>query len=129
MNDELDALIAGPLDAGSATPPFVQLKHRISEAAASGSLVVGTRLPPVRALAERVGLAANTVARAYRELEQEGVLQTRGRAGTFVAAADATRQLAVAAAADFAERAEGLGLSRQDAVALVDAALDARRIR
>jgi len=126
MTDSVDALLAQPFDARSGPPPFVQLKHRIAEAAAAGGLPAGTRLPPVRALADRVGLAANTVARAYRELEQEGVLETRGRAGTFVAAGDAVHRIAVAAAAEFAERADALGLGRDDALALVAAALDAR---
>ena len=44
----------------------------------------GTRLPTVRALAETLGVAANTVARAYRELEHAGVVTTRGRSGTVV---------------------------------------------
>jgi DNA-binding transcriptional regulator YhcF (GntR family) len=123
-----DAALTAPLDAHSATPPFVQVKRRISEAAASGSLVVGARLPPVRELAGRLGVAANTVARAYRELEQEGVVETRGRGGSFIAAADATQQQAASAAADFAERADALGLGRADALALVAAALDARGV-
>jgi len=129
MTDRVDALLAMPLDTQSGSPPFVQLKHRIADAAAAGTLPAGTRLPPVRALADRVGLAANTVARAYRELEQDGVLETRGRAGTFVAAGDAVHRLAAAAAAEFAERADALGLGRENALALVGAALDARRIR
>lgn len=129
MTDEVDALLAAPFDATSPVPPFVQLKRRIAEAAATGSLAAGSRLPPVRALAELAGLAANTVARAYRELEQEGVLETRGRGGTFVAAADTVRKAAAEAAAQFAERVDALGVRREDALALASAALDARRVR
>ena len=55
--------------------------------------------------------------------------ETRGRAGTFVAAGDPVHRLAAAAAAEFAERADALGLAREDALALVAAALDARRQR
>nr|WP_271177134.1 GntR family transcriptional regulator [Leifsonia poae] len=114
------------VDAASSVPPFEQLKRGIAGGARSGSLPVGSRLPPVRALAESLGLAANTVARAYRELEHDGVVVTRGRAGTFVAAtSDAEREGAEAAAA-FAERAASLGLSTDAALALARAALDAR---
>ncbi len=54
---------------------------------AQGDLAPGTRLPTVRQLAADLGLAANTVARAYRELEADGVLATYGRKGTFVRSA------------------------------------------
>lgn len=49
-----------------------------------GELLPGERLPTVRALAADAALAPNTVARAYRELEEAGYLEGRGRAGTFV---------------------------------------------
>jgi DNA-binding transcriptional MocR family regulator len=45
----------------------------------------GTRLPPVRRLAGDLGLAPNTIARAYRELERDGYIETGGRHGTYVA--------------------------------------------
>lgn len=115
-----------PLDVESAVPPFEQLKHRIADAARSGELPTGSRLPPVRSLAESLSLAANTVARAYRELEHEGVLETRGRAGTFVAATTPIAQEAATAAATFADRAAALGLSADDALAFARAALAAR---
>ena len=53
-----------------------------------GELTPGTRLPTVRELAGQINLAVNTVARAYRELEAAGILETKGRFGTFVARAD-----------------------------------------
>ncbi|MEV5085276.1 GntR family transcriptional regulator, partial [Streptomyces sp. NPDC056159] len=68
-------------------PPYEQVRAQISEQARSGALPVGYRLPTVRGLAESLGLAANTVAKAYRALEADGVIETRGRNGTFVAAA------------------------------------------
>jgi len=117
--------LAGAVDAASAVPPFEQLKRRISDAASSGEAPVGARLPPVRALADELGLAPNTVARAYRELEAEGVLETRGRAGTFVAAADAVERQAAAAATDFAARMADLGVGADIALTLARAALDA----
>ncbi|MBD9728282.1 GntR family transcriptional regulator [Streptomyces caniscabiei] len=105
--------------------PYEQVRAQISEQARSGALPVGYRLPTVRGLAEQLGLAANTVAKAYRALETDGVIETRGRNGTFVAAAGsaAEREAAVAAGA-YAERARRLGLSEAEALA---AARDALR--
>jgi DNA-binding transcriptional regulator YhcF (GntR family) len=96
--------------------PYEQVRAQISEQARSGALPVGYRLPTVRGLAESLGLAANTVAKAYRALESDGVIETRGRNGTYVAAAGsaAERELASAARA-YAERAHRLGLPRTTA--------------
>ena len=80
---------SGPLrieiDRASPVPPFEQIVAQVRRAVERGSLRAGTRLPTVRALAERTGLVPNTVAKAYRELEASGHLEGRGRAGTFVA--------------------------------------------
>ncbi|MFF0449169.1 GntR family transcriptional regulator [Streptomyces sp. NPDC004609] len=112
------------VDADSGVAPFEQLRARISELARSGTLPVGYRLPTVRGLAEDLGLAANTVAKAYRALESDGVVETRGRHGTFVAAVGgaAEREVALAARA-YAERAKRLGLTRDEARAALDDAL------
>ncbi len=110
------------VDHGSPTPPYDQIKQQIIGAVAAGDLRPGDKLPTVRALAATLGVAANTVARAYRELEAAGMVDTRGRAGTFVSGDDASRA-ARQAAAEFAERARSLGLSHEDAVALVAHAL------
>jgi DNA-binding transcriptional regulator YhcF (GntR family) len=105
--------------------PYEQVRAQISEQARSGALPVGYRLPTVRGLAEELGLAANTVAKAYRALETDGVIETRGRNGTFVAAAgSAAEREAAAAAAVYAERVRRLGLSEAEALA---AARDALR--
>ncbi|MFF8595465.1 GntR family transcriptional regulator [Streptomyces sp. NPDC015220] len=107
-------------------PPYEQVRAQISEQARSGALPVGYRLPTVRGLAESLGLAANTVAKAYRALEADGVIETRGRNGTFVAAADsAAAREAAGAAQAYAERARRLGLTRDAALATVHDALRA----
>jgi DNA-binding transcriptional regulator YhcF (GntR family) len=112
------------LDAGSAVPPYEQVRRRIAELAASGGLAAGTRLPPVRQLAAELGLAVNTLARADRELEQAGLVQTRGRAGTVVTARAARVPAEAAQAARrYAERTRALGLSPEAALELVRAAL------
>lgn len=110
------------IDASSAAAPYDQIKQQLAAAVASGELAAGDKLPTVRKLAADLGLAANTVARAYRELEASGLLETRGRAGTFVKGAGADRA-AREAAWEYAERIRNLGLSAEDAVALVRRAL------
>ena len=87
------------VDPASHVPPYEQVRAQVEALADAGALVPGTRLPTVRRLADDLGLAANTVARAYRELEQAGVVVTRGRNGTFVAVRgqDREREAAVAA--------------------------------
>ncbi|KJY16177.1 GntR family transcriptional regulator [Streptomyces sp. WM6373] len=112
--------------AGSAAP-YEQLRAQIAARARSGKLPAGFKLPTVRGLAEELGLAANTVAKAYRALETDGVIETRGRNGTFVAAAGegAAREAASAAQA-FAERVHRLGLTEAEAIAAATAALRAR---
>jgi DNA-binding transcriptional regulator YhcF (GntR family) len=113
------------IDPGSATPPYDQVRRRIAELAAAGSLPAGTRLPPVRSLAATLNLAANTVARAYRELEAAGLVETRGRAGTVVTSrAAGTSVQARLAAEDFAARVRSLGIPPEVALALVKAALE-----
>jgi DNA-binding transcriptional regulator YhcF (GntR family) len=112
------------IDANSAASPFAQLREQIRRQVSSGELRAGTRLPTVRSLASDLGLAANTVARAYRELEGLGVIETRGRAGSFVSG-DTVDQAAREAAHAYVERARALGLDRDHAVALVRRAFEA----
>ncbi len=110
-----------PLDPGSSEPPFEQLRRQVATRAAAGELAPGTRLPTVRALAEQLGVAVNTVARAYRELETDGVVVTEGRRGTFVASsARAGSDEAGRAAAAYAATARRLGLGLPDALRLVE---------
>ncbi|GAA1692022.1 GntR family transcriptional regulator [Fodinicola feengrottensis] len=112
------------IDPRSATPPYEQLRVQVTEQARSGVLPAGTRLPPVRQLATDLGIAANTVARTYRELEQDGVVVTRGRHGTFVAASpDAGLQAAHEAALAYAARVRQLGIDADKALSLVKQAL------
>nr|WP_203600896.1 GntR family transcriptional regulator [Streptomyces sp. SID10853] len=114
------------IDTDAATAPYEQLRAQIAGQARSGKLPAGYRLPTVRGLAEELGLAANTVAKSYRALEADGVIETRGRNGTFVAAAgDAAEREAAEAALAFAERALRLGLAPDAARTAVDDALRA----
>ena len=120
--DSSDPLTAIDVDAASPVAPYEQLRAKVTELVDAGRLGPHTRLPPVRRLAADLGLAANTVARAYRELEAGGVVETRGRLGTFVTAAadaDPAREAATA----FAARMRELGVAPERALDLARAAL------
>lgn len=77
------------VDPKSPTPPFEQLRISIRRLVATGALPLGSRLPTVRQLAKDLRIAPGTVARAFRELELEGIIETRGRHGTRVKSAPA----------------------------------------
>ena len=80
----LGVVIAIELSGTSHVPPFEQVREQLERLIATGSLAAGTRLPTVRQLASDLSLAPNTVARAYRELESAGLIETHGRRGTIV---------------------------------------------
>ena len=119
---ELSVLL--DVDGQSRVPIFDQLRVGVIDAIRAGRLNPGTRLPTVRDLAGQLGLAANTVARAYRELESAGVVETRGRHGTFIAAVDPAGAAMTAAARGYAETARSLGLGRAEALRYLEAAFD-----
>lgn len=117
------------IDANSVTPPFEQLKEQIIAKIERGDLAVDTKLPAIRALATELNLAANTVARSYKELEAQGYVITQGRFGTRVntRAVSVERALAQEARA-FVLQAKKLGVGAQEIqtafeVALADAGL------
>ena len=70
-----------------AVPIYVQIVNQVKYLVASGRLAAGQELPSIRALAERLVVNPNTVARAYRELEMAGVVSKRRTTGTYVSAA------------------------------------------
>jgi DNA-binding transcriptional regulator YhcF (GntR family) len=111
------------VEAAAAEPPYEQIRAQVDAQVVSGALPPGTRLPSVRALAESLGIAANTVARAYRELEHAGTVTTRGRAGTVVNGDGADRAAKEAASA-YAESMRSLGIGQDEALGLVRRAFD-----
>ncbi len=111
------------VDPSLATPPFEQIKDQITELRATQALGAHHRLPPVRHLAVELGLAPSTVARAYRELEASGVIETRGRHGSFITPLPATRTQAEEAAHDYVRRLRTLGIADAAALRLVREAL------
>lgn len=126
---DVDAIQVNP---HSATPPFEQVRAHIAGLIANGDLPAGTKLPTVRQLAVDLGLAANTAARVYRELEADALVVTHGRRGTFVSSKvtdGAPSDVAARAreqAHEFVRNARRLGLSRAEAVRLVDESWDER---
>ena len=94
------------VDPDSPVPAFEQIRGQVADMAGSGVLVAGARLPTIRQLARDLAIAPGTVARAYQELEREGVLVTRGRHGSYVAERAAT----VGSDADLDQATEALAL-------------------
>ena len=66
-------------------PIYLQLMEQVKHAIETGALQPGDQLPGIRPLAEELVINPNTVAKAYRELEHEGILELRHGAGAFVA--------------------------------------------
>jgi GntR family transcriptional regulator len=114
-------------------PVYEQIVRQIHDGVKSGRLKPGTPLPTVRQLAGDLALNRNTVARAYKTLEDQGVILTAGRKGTFVrqgatsevAKVKATR--AYSAIHRVVERLLVEGLSRQEISAVFERALRAGR--
>jgi DNA-binding transcriptional regulator YhcF (GntR family) len=112
------------IDTKSSTPPYEQVRTRLAELITSGELPVGAKLPTVRGLAEQLGVAANTTARAYRELESAGLIETRGRRGTFVSARGEQTLTRLRAAADrYAALARSLAVEPETALQVVTSAI------
>lgn len=123
------------IDPTSAVPPYAQVRDQIATMVRSGVLGPEARLPAIRHLAADLQVAPNTIARAYRELEAEGLVASRGRHGTIVLAPTApatspTPELVSEAAQAYALEAAHRGLDLDQALDAVRAAfggLDDRR--
>ncbi|WP_214404840.1 GntR family transcriptional regulator [Pseudonocardia lacus] len=112
------------IDPASPVPPFEQLRAQLAGQIRDRTLAVGARLPTIRRMAGDLGLAVNTVGRAYRALEEAGLIETRGAAGSFVSAAgEQSRERARRAAAEYAAVVTSIGLDADEAVRIVQAAL------
>lgn len=105
------------LDPNSEEPVFAQICSAIRVDVISGRLSAGVRLPSTRALAAELDVAVNTVAKAYRELEIEGIVEGRGRHGTYVM--DLADTVAEREAMRFVTTMRSLGVTREESLALV----------
>lgn len=118
------------LDRTLPVPLRAQLRGLIQYGIACGDLAPGARLPSVRDMAEEVGVAPMTVAQVYRELKQDGLLETRAGSGTFVARGPARPARRHDRLAEFHRRINdlvdeglGLGLPASEIAGLVGARL------
>lgn len=102
----------------SPVPASQQIFDQIRALVAGGSLPPGFQLPTIRQLAGDLGIAPGTVARAYRDLEQQGITEGRGRKGTFIASSpvvDAEQEIGDVVR-EFALRIAQLGVSPTEAL-------------
>jgi len=111
----------GAIDPKSALPIYRQISDQIRRAVAAGQLMPGDQLPSVRDLAAQLLVNPNTVARVYRDLERDGLLETRRGMGTYVSAsaaamADAERRRLVSDQLEKAARdVRAFGISAEEA--------------
>lgn len=113
------------VDTGNGVPPWRQVRDQIVQLVEVGQLALGTRLPTIRQLASDLGLAPGTVARAYKELEADGVLQTARRHGTVIAAAPSNKADPLRAAAEqYVQTAKSLGVDERTATSMVQRLYD-----
>ena len=112
------------LDGSSGVPPYLQLVHQVRQSLLLGYLRTGDQLPTVKELAEDLAINPNTVVKAYRQLEHEGLTGGRPGQGTFIIATpapplpDASEALR-ASLAEWFRAAEAAGLSDEAVTALV----------
>ena len=118
------------VDPRSSVAPYEQLREQITAMALAGRLAPGDRLPSIRQLANDLGIASGTVARAYRELESDGVVTTHGRHGTRVEALprrSGPSPALIEAARSYADRASRTGATLDDALTAVRVAFASER--
>lgn len=112
-------------------PIYLQLMEQVKHAIETGALRPGEQLPGIRPLAEELVMNPNTVAKAYRELEHEGVIELRHGAGAFVSAQPRTKKVAEAVReaqpviASTVKRLRARGLSDEEIRRLFEAELAA----
>lgn len=127
-------ILAARLDRDLPVPLGVQLRGLIQYGIALGDLPAGMRLPPVRELAERAGVAPMTVVGVYKELKQQKLIEARGAAGTFVAQTESLpgtpglEKLKPAIDA-LLLMGKSMGLEAADIAALVNARASGQRLR
>jgi len=119
------------IDPQSPVSPYEQLRQQVTAHVLGGGLERGDRLPSIRQLANDLGIAGGTVARAYRELESDGVVTTHGRHGTIVAGPPVRQPPPpahlITAARFYADHASRTGASLDDALTAVRAAFASER--
>jgi GntR family transcriptional regulator len=118
------------IDPRSQLSPYEQLRQQVTALVLGGGLARGDRLPSIRQLANDLGIAGGTVARAYRELEADGVVTTHGRHGTVIEGPPlrpAPPSELIEAARSYAGHASRTGASLEDALTAVRVAFASER--
>jgi GntR family transcriptional regulator len=113
------------LDRTSGVATYLQLVHQVKQALRLGLLRPGDQLPTAREVVAQLGINPNTVLKAYRDLEREGLVAPRPGQGTFVQQSLASPSLAGTdrlqrALAGWVDEARAAGLTREDMTALFD---------
>ncbi|MCJ0874433.1 GntR family transcriptional regulator [Streptomyces sp. AP-93] len=115
------------IDRRSGIATYLQIVQQTKQALRLGLLEPGDKLPTAREVVEATAINPNTVLKAYRELEREGLVEAKRGLGTFIrkslGGAPAESPLR-AELADWARRARGAGMERDDAAALFSAVLE-----
>src|SRR5206468_5352284 len=93
LNGAVSTMLFRP-NPSSGVPIYLQLMEQVKHSIETGALRAGEQLPGIRPLAEELVINPNTVAKAYRELEHEGVIELRHGAGAFVAGTARPKRLA-----------------------------------
>jgi GntR family transcriptional regulator len=111
------------LDQRSGVSPYLQLVQQVKQALRLGFLKEGDQLPTMRMVVSRLAINPNTVFKAYRELEHEGLIESRPGQGTFVVKTLADASLASHAALrqnliEWLQEAEAAGLDEESMLAL-----------
>ena len=117
------------IDRRSGLPTYLQIVEQVRQALLLGRLGVGDKLPTAREVVASTAVNPNTVLKAYRELERDGLVQGRVGAGTFVMRGLARDEIGVKSPlgrelAGWIGRARAAGLARHEVEALVKASLD-----
>ncbi len=118
------------VDPKSSTPLYVQIKEQMRLAVAGGAVKPGEQVPTVRDLATQLRINLNTVARAYREMQSEGLLTSRQGSGTFVSpeaqaiSQAASRRMVREMLVEIAATARSLQIEPDDLLALVAEVID-----
>lgn len=106
------------LNASSGVPLYVQLMEQVKHAVEIGALRPGDQLPTIRALAQDLVMNSNTVVRAYRELEHDGIVELRHGLGAFVSSSVSARGKVMRQAQNIVEtaidRLRSLGVTEQE---------------
>lgn len=111
------------INRASSVTVIEQIRTQIVDAVTAGTLAAGQRLPTVRGLASEIEVSADAVARAYRALESDGIIETRGRSGSFVAEIEGSARAHLdVLAGEFAEAALRRGVDYEAATAIISAA-------